>query len=257
MVPTLFVCHGAPSLVIEDNEYTRFLKNLAKKLNKPEAIVIFTAHWESEVMKISSLKGPYETIYDFYGFPEELYSIKYPAKGSVQLSEQLQEMFQTKGIKTVKDTQRGLDHGSWVILQLMYPEADVPVVQISVNPTLSPKEQYKIGEAIADLRDQNVLIIGSGATVHNLGTLKWDMKASEEWAVQFDDWLIDKVENWDVKSIFSYRDLAPHARLAVPREEHFVPLLITMGSGDKSRKARLLYRGYDFGTLSYICMKFE
>ena len=255
MIPALFISHGSPTLAVEENIYTEFLENLGRNIS-PKAIVVFTAHWEEEVTTISSRNETYEMIYDFGGFSRELYSIKYPAKGSSEIASKLQSKLEDHGISTKRDTTRGLDHGTWVILKLMYPKADIPVVQVSVNPKLSPAEQYKIGEAIKELRQDNVLIIGSGGTVHNLRSVKWDAEKPEDWAMEFDEWLIDKVKTKDLNSLFEYQKLAPHAQRAVPREEHIVPLFITMGSGDKVYNPKLLYRSYEYGTLSHICFEF-
>lgn len=253
MLPSLFLAHGSPMLALEDTTYTQFLADLGNKL-QPKAIVIFTAHWEKETVTISAIDQTYETIYDFYGFPPELYEIEYPAKGSVSLAQKIQALLTDTGIPTNLDTARGLDHGSWTLLYKMYPKAEIPVVQISVHPFLEPEKQYRIGKAIKELAKQDILIIGSGVTVHNLRIIKWNQTESEPWAVQFDDWLIDKLAMQDLNSLFQYEKLAPNAKLAVPRPEHFVPLFISMGSG--SSQPKVIYRSYDLGTLSYLCMQF-
>lgn len=254
MIPSLFICHGAPTLITEKNEYTDFLKDLGKKQN-PKAIVIFTAHWESEFTTISSLDDNYSMIYDFYGFPKELYSISYPAKGSVKVALKLQSMLRNKGIDSKFDRHRGLDHGAWDVLYLMYPQADIPIIQVSVNPFLAMEKQYEIGRAIGELGKEDILVIGSGSTVHNLATVDWSAEKAEEWAVNFDDWLIEKVKNNDKEALFSYRELAPYAKHAIPREEHIVPLFIAMGSGNNDNP-KLLHQSYAYGTLSYICFEF-
>ena len=195
-------------------------------------------------------------IYDFGGFSKELYTIKYPAKGSTGIASMVLSKLEEHDIPAKKDTRRGLDHGSWVVLRLMYPEANIPVVQVSVNPKLSPKDQYKIGKAMEDIRKSDILVIGSGATVHNLWSIKWDASKPETWAVEFDDWLIDKIEKRDLEALFQYQNLAPSVRQAVPREEHIVPLFIAMGSGDGKNTPKLLHRSYNYGTLSQICLEF-
>lgn len=254
MINSLFLCHGAPTLAIENNEYTDFLKELGGKI-APKAIVVFTAHWESEITKISSIDKDYEMIYDFYGFPKELYSIKYGAKGSTEIASKIQKLLKANGIESQLDTKRGLDHGAWDILYIMYPEAKIPVIQVSINPYMSLDKQYKLGEAIRSLGREDILVIGSGSTVHNLGTVDWQATEAEQWAVEFDNWLIEKVENNNKDALFSYEDLAPYAKKAIPRDEHFVPLLIAMGSGQGSTP-KLLHRSYAYGTLSYICFQF-
>jgi 4,5-DOPA dioxygenase extradiol len=256
MIPSYFLAHGSPIMVIEDTEYTRFLKDFEQKI-KPKAIVIFTAHWEEDILTISSKDDVYDTIYDFYGFPDKLYTLKYEAKGSKQIAAILEERFKKHGIAVRKDTERGLDHGSWTLLYHMYPKADIPVVQVSVNPYLSPEEQYRIGAAIRDLREEDIMIIGSGVTVHNLRLLKrQNPDEVDPWAVEFDDWLLDKLKNKDLDSLFHYEDLAPYVQIAVPRAEHFVPFFIAMGSGDPHADAKVIHRSYRMGSLSNLCVEF-
>lgn len=255
MVPSLFLAHGSPMLAIEDTDYTRFLGSLGNQI-KPKAIVIFTAHWEKEILTISSLDHLYDTIYDFYGFPDELYEVKYLAKGSTQLAKYIKGKFEQEGIRAELDSNRGLDHGSWTLLYKMYPKADIPVIQISVNPFIHPDKQYQIGKVLKDFGLENILVIGSGVTVHNLRMVNWDGGEPEQWAVDFDDWLIDKVQNFDLVRLFQYEKLAPNAKQAVPRSEHFVPLLIAMGSGNGQDTPKVIYRSYEFGTLSYLCFQF-
>ncbi|ALS25241.1 DODA-type extradiol aromatic ring-opening family dioxygenase [Paenibacillus naphthalenovorans] len=255
MVPALFLAHGSPMLAIEDTVYSGFLNTLSRQV-QPKAIVIFTAHWESEVLTISSLDGTYDTIYDFGGFPDALYQIKYPAKGSTTIASKVEERFQQQGIPVKKDTSRGLDHGSWTLLYRMYPKADIPVVQISVHPYLPPDKQFRIGECLRELGEEDILVIGSGVTVHNLRMIHWGQSAPEPWAIAFDDWLIDKVEKRDLESLFNYEKLAPYARQAVPRPEHFVPFFIAMGSGNPQNTPKVIHRSYDHGTLSYLSYQF-
>lgn len=252
---SLFVCHGGPTLAIEENDYTNFLKDLAKEI-KPKAIVIFTAHFESEITTISSIENTYDMIYDFYGFPEELYSIKYNAKGSPEIADKIENLLEVKGIRSKLDKTRGLDHGSWDILKIMYPEANIPVVQVSINPFLPMESQYEIGKALRELEKEDILIIGSGSTVHNLRTVDWQAKETKSWAIEFDSWLIENVEQNNLKNLFNYQKLAPNAKMAIPREEHIAPLFIAMGSGKEGKLPKLLHRSYAYGTLSYICFQF-
>lgn len=258
MMPAYFIAHGAPSLVIENHDYTDFLKKFAASLpKKPKAIVIFSAHYEQRVQTIGAVEGTYDTIYDFGGFPDELYQMTYPAKGDRSLSEQIQSLFSKDGIQSTLDENRGLDHGSWAILKLIFPEADIPVVALSVNRHLTNEEQYQIGKALAELREQDVLIIGSGGTVHNLWKVKWQAGGIDNWAVDFDNWLQSKLEAWDTNSLFHYRELAPYAQEAVPTNEHFIPLLLAMGAGDKTRQAKLLHRSYQLGNMSLSSWQFS
>jgi len=250
-VPAYFLAHGAPTLAIEDHAYAQFLKTtLPARLQNVEAVVVFTAHWEHQETQVSRVEGQYEMIYDFGGFQDELYRIVHPAHGDVQLADEVGALLQAAGLPVGFDERRGLDHGTWVILHLLDPEAKWPVVQVSVNPDRPPAEQYEIGRALAPLRERNVLVIGSGGTVHNLRRVAWGREAAEEWAVMFDDWIAEQLTSWNTDALFRYAQEAPHAQDAVPRAEHFVPLLLAMGAGDTSKQAELLHRSYQFGTLS-------
>jgi 4,5-DOPA dioxygenase extradiol len=256
MMPSYFFAHGAPSIVLEDNDYTALLKDFKEHMPKPKAIVIFSAHWEESIQTVSAAKT-YETIYDFGGFQDELYQMTYPARSDRLLVEQIKSLFTMHGIASVKDEQRGLDHGAWAVLKLLYPDADIPVVALSVNRNLPNERQYQIGKALAALRQQDVLIIGSGGTVHNLRRLNWKSKGIDAWAEQFDNWIQQKLETWDMEALFQYRELAPFAQDAVPTSEHFIPLLLAMGTGDGNRKAELLHRSYQYGNLSLSCWQFN
>ncbi|SDN30376.1 dioxygenase [Bacillus sp. OK048] len=258
MMPSLFIAHGAPLLAIEKNEYTQFLQQLGQSLPRPKAIVLFSAHWESNAQKVSEV-NQYDTIYDFGGFDPELYTIKYPAQGELEVSKEIQELFNKNGIPFEVDMKRGLDHGAWVVLRLLYPNADVPVIAMSVNPNLTPAEQYKIGKSLAALRADDVLIIGSGGTVHNLRAVSWgDDGSVHQWALEFDDWIAHHLHTWDTDSLFKYDTLAPNAEFAVPKfgNEHFVPLFYAMGAADDNRKAALIHRSYRYGNLSHSVWQF-
>ncbi|TBL68019.1 DODA-type extradiol aromatic ring-opening family dioxygenase [Paenibacillus thalictri] len=255
MQPSLFLAHGAPTLVTEELKYTRLLAMLAAKLPRPYAIVLWSAHWESRTQLISAAPQ-YETIHDFFGFPESLYEIEYPAKGNVALALQIRQMLTAEGISSEMDDHRGLDHGAWSLLNLMYPDGDIPVVAMSVNPRLTPEEQYRIGRALATLRRENVLLIGSGGTVHNLSKLNWSSAGVARWALEYDEWLAEQLETWNTEALFDYELRGPYAREAVPTPEHFVPLLLAMGAADSGKKARLLHREYQLGTLSLSAWMF-
>ncbi|MCM3627831.1 dioxygenase [Paenibacillus glycanilyticus] len=255
MLPSYFFAHGAPSIVLEENSYTELLKSFAANHPKPKAIVLFSAHWE-EVAQAVSGADTYSTIYDFGGFQEELYQMTYPARGDQALTDRIVSLFESSGVRTVQDKERGLDHGAWAVLKLLYPEADIPVIALSVNRYLTNEQQYQIGKALAELREQDVLIIGSGGTVHNLRALNWRSAGVDDWAESFDNWLQEKLEAWDTESLFRYETLAPYAAQAVPTSEHFIPLLLAMGAADGTRQAKLLHRSYQYGNLSLSCWEF-
>ncbi|OLN23579.1 dioxygenase [Domibacillus antri] len=254
MMPSLFLAHGSPMIALQENAYTNVLSEIGKA-EKPEAIVIFTAHWETPVLTISSVEGEYETIYDFGGFPEELYQMKYPAKGSPDLAKRLSELLKSANIDSQFDHRRGLDHGSWTLLKHLYPDADIPVVQVSVQPFLPLEQQFKIGEAIRSLGEDHILVIGSGVTVHNLRQINWGATEVEEWAVQFDSWLEENMLKGDYDTLFRTMEEAPHAQRAVPRPEHFIPLFIAMGAGNRETPD-ILFKGYELGSISYLSAAF-
>ncbi|WP_058300751.1 DODA-type extradiol aromatic ring-opening family dioxygenase [Gorillibacterium timonense] len=259
MMPSFFFAHGAPSLVIEDHEYTRFLKQFASTLpRRPKGIVIFSAHYESMIQEIGSVDS-YGTIYDFSGFPDEMYRMTYAAPGDKPLSTQVSELLLGSGIANRLDTERGLDHGSWAVLKLIFPEADIPVVALSVNRHLTNKQQYELGKALGKLREQDILIIGSGGIVHNLRRISWGAgpNSIDSWAMEFDKWIEERLTTWNTDELFRYDELAPNARMAVPTNEHFIPVLLAMGSGDASREAKLLHRSYQWGSLSLTAWQFS
>jgi 4,5-DOPA dioxygenase extradiol len=244
MIPSLFIAHGSPMVAIEDSEYARYLDQFGRVFPRPKAIVIFSAHWESGVQMVSEVEE-YSMIYDFGGFPEELYRIQYPARGDKSLSAEIGRLLSDNGISYGLEKKRGLDHGSWTILRRIYPDADIPVIAMSVNPDLTPEQQYRIGQALAPLREKDVLIIGSGVTVHNFGLFGVQDKASvKALAIGFEKWLEDHLNEWDLESLFRYDTLAPYGTVAVPPQakEHFVPIFYAMGAADAERKTTTLHQ---------------
>ncbi|UUZ97696.1 dioxygenase [Paenibacillus sp. P25] len=219
---------------------------------RPQAVIVISAHWESSVQLVST-PVRYRTMHDFFGYPEELYGIEYPARGDIARALQVRAPLQAAGIACETDDARGLDHGAWSVLKLMYPQADIPVVAMSVQPRLVPEEQYRIGHALAPLREQGVLILGSGGTVHNLQRLEWSDRGVLGWALGFDEWLAEQLETWNTEALFHYEAQAPQAREAVPTPEHLAPPLIAMGTAHRGKKARPLHREYQLGTLSLSC----
>ncbi|WP_078410384.1 DODA-type extradiol aromatic ring-opening family dioxygenase [Priestia abyssalis] len=258
MMPSLFIAHGAPLLAIENNNYTKFLNQLGQNLPRPKAVVLFSAHWESKVQQVSRV-DQYNTMYDFGGFDPHLYTIQYPAHGNHDIAKEIEDLFTKNSISFENDTTRGLDHGAWIVLRMLYPNADVPVIAMSVNPNLTPDEQYKIGKSLSELRGKGILIIGSGGTVHNLRALKWaDDGEVDSWALEFDEWLEKQLDNWDLQSLFNYDSLASNASLAVPPygSEHFIPIFYAMGAADNNPKASLLHREFRYGNLSHSVWQF-
>ncbi|MFH5186825.1 DODA-type extradiol aromatic ring-opening family dioxygenase [Paenibacillus sp. TAB 01] len=257
MGASYFIGHGSPMLAIQDIPYTQELNKLGASLGKPEAVVVFTAHWAARELSVTSTDAVYETIYDFGGFPDELYRVVYPARGSKKLADEVIGLFAAAGLAARPEEKRGLDHGVWVLLRHLFPEADVPVIAVSVNPLLPPEQQYKIGQALAPLLERNIVVIGSGATIHNFREMNFHAEnRADDWAKEFDDWLIEHMQSWDTASLFGYKQLAPHAVRATPDYEHFLPLFLAMGAGDARRRMELLTQIYLYGSLSHLIVKF-
>ncbi len=260
MLPALFVAHGSPMIAIEESDYGTFLDRFGRSLPRPQAVVVFSAHWESRIQQISAVDGPYETIYDFGGFPDELYQATYPAHGHPELARQVANLLRARGIEASLNTQRGLDHGAWTLLRRLFPEADVPVVAMSVNAALPPAEQFRIGESLAPLRDQNVLIMGSGVTVHNFQLLRYTENLDVQTAVQaFERWLHENLQAWDLDALFHYAERAPYANLAVPAggSEHFAPLFYAMGAAGSGAAFLLQHHSWMWGVMSNDVFQFS
>lgn len=259
MIPPLFIAHGSPMIAIEDNEYGDFLDSFRGTFPRPQAIVIFSAHWESRVQMVSNVNA-YSTIYDFGGFPAELYQINYPAKGDPDLSAKIQGLLAAAGVTYQVETERGLDHGAWTILHRMYPAADIPVISMSVNPDLTPAEQFRIGQALSPLRAQDILIIGSGVTVHNFQLFRGQDNPDVLSAVRaFDTWIEDKLHQRDTAALFDYEAEAPYAQLAVPANgrEHFVPLFYAMGAAEDYQQLTTLHHSWLMNVMTNTVYQFE
>lgn len=253
--PALFLAHGSPMLAIEDSAYTSFLTTLGKQMH-PKAIVVFTAHWMTRQPTVSSIAGTYEMIYDFSGFPRELYEVTYAAQGSVEWAKRAQHHLKHVSPIVNIDETRGLDHGSWVLLSRLFPEANIPIIQASVVPWWTPKQLFQLGEALRPLRDEGVMILGSGGTVHNLMALRWDEQTkADSWAVAFDDWLLAQ-SSAQSEDVFHYEEKAPYAKQAVPTPEHLAPYWIAYGAGDRKEAPRVLFRAYEYGSLSLMAVSF-
>ncbi|MGB4657926.1 MAG: 4,5-DOPA dioxygenase extradiol, partial [Mobilitalea sp.] len=217
MMPVIFVGHGSPTNAIEDNEYTRTWKQMAASIPKPAAILSVSAHWVTEGTKVSVLEKP-KTIHDFYGFEKELYEIEYKVPGGTEIALKTLELL---GGIAEADSSWGLDHGTWSVLHVMYPEADIPVFQLSIDQDGEPLEHLNIGKRLKSLRDQNVLIMGSGNIVHNLRILDFSMKDGFDWAKKFDDFIEEQIMDSDFDGICNYRNFDRQVPLSVPTTEHF------------------------------------
>jgi len=255
-LPTVFVSHGAPTLAMGSSDARNFLSGLGDTLGQPRAILCISAHWETATPMVSAAPAP-ETIHDFYGFPRALYEISYPAPGAEALAERAAALLAATGLECGIDTERGLDHGAWVPLMLMYPAADVPVIQLSVLPATSADTHIAMGRALAALRHDGVLVLASGSAVHNLRHFVPDGKDVPDWAISFDDWLTEAVETSSAERIGGYLAEHPDALTAHPTAEHFLPLPVAFGAAGEEPKGRVLYRGFMDGALSMAAFAFD
>lgn len=256
-LPSLFVSHGAPSLILEDCPARDFLRRLGQDLGRPKAIVCVSAHWESAHIQVSAAPSP-RTIYDFSGFPRALYETVYPAPGAPELAERICQLLKDSGLTSAIDATRGLDHGAWVPLALMYPDAGIPVLQLSVQPHQPGSYHIAVGRALASLRAEGILMLASGSAIHNLRELRWTgADAPPAWATEFSKWLRSAVEEGDHVALAGYRDSAPWAELAHPTPDHFIPLLVALGAGGPDSRGRCLHSSFTYGSLSMAAFSFE
>jgi 4,5-DOPA dioxygenase extradiol len=240
-LPAIFVSHGSPTLVLDDVPARDFLRGLGADLPRPRAIVSVSAHYETQGVKVITSANP-RTIHDFSGFPQALYEMRYPAPGAPDLAARILERFRAAGLQAEGDETWGFDHGTWVPLALMYPDADIPVVAVSVDPDAGPEHHRRLGEALADLRDDGVLIVASGAFTHNLAELRrggWAEIDAPDWVERFVDWTADAIVQGRSEDLLHYRERAPEAVRNHPTEEHFLPLFAALGAGGGGAGRRL------------------
>lgn len=251
-LPTLFISHGSPMLALEDSPARRFLLELGKTLPRPKAVVVFSAHWETVGGPAVGLASRPQTIHDFGGFPPALYALQYPAAGATDVAQRAAALLEQAGFTVARDAGRGLDHGAWVPLRLMYPDADVPVAQVSVLRGASPADHERLGRALADLPGEGVLVIGSGSLTHNLYEFRGQgMDAPvPDWVSAFDDWMAAQLENGRRDALLDYRAQAPHAARNHPTEEHLLPLFAAMGAAGEGAQSKRIHASYEYGVLA-------
>ncbi len=252
--PALFIGHGNPMNVLFDNPFTKALHQIGNSLEKPKAVLVISAHWLTQGTFVSTSLNP-KTIYDFGGFPPEMYQIIYPAKGSPESAKVLQE--EVKKIEIGADSEMGMDHGAWTILKRLFPNADVPVFEMSIDFYKSPRWHYELARELKALRKKGILIIGSGNIVHNLRRAKFDVPENEvdDWAKEFDEIVKSKILANDHDALIDYMNLGKSASLAVPTNDHYLPLLYTLGLQDKTEETSFLYEGFQNANVSMRCVK--
>ncbi len=232
--PILFIGHGSPMNGIEDNEFSRTWAKMGQEIVKPKAVLVISAHWLTRGTYVTAMENP-KTIHDFGGFPQELFDVQYPAKGNPALAEETKKIVTTTNV--ILDHDWGLDHGTWTVVRHMYPDADIPVLQLSIDYNRPPNYHYELAKEIASLRKKGVLIIGSGNMVHNLRMLDW-RKLNEhdygfDWAIEINEIFKQKISDGDHKALIEYENLSKPAKLAIPTPDHYYPLLYTLGLQEK------------------------
>jgi 4,5-DOPA dioxygenase extradiol len=247
-LPSLFVGHGSPTNALEANEFTAGWRALGDSLPRPRAILSVSAHWYTRGTFVTANATP-PTIHDFGGFPKELYEVKYPAPGAPELAARVATLLGPVPVAAVENW--GLDHGTWSVLVHTYPRADIPVVQLSIDGTQPAEFHYALGRKLAALRDEGVLVFGSGGIVHNLGRVVWQHgAATPAWATEFDSWVRSRIEAGDDAALADIARAGDSAPLAVPTPEHYLPLLYVLGTRGPQDRASFPVGGYDLGSLS-------
>ena len=246
-MPVLFIGHGSPMNAIEKNEYTRNWSSIAEKIPRPKTIISFSAHWFTEGTNIMN-EGYPRTVHDMYGFPKKLYEIIYDAPGSPEIAKVAKSLISKS---TAYDTSWGIDHGTWSVLVHMYPDRTIPVFQISIDAYAPPEIHYTIGRELRSLRDEGVLLFGSGNIVHNLRLVDWDMKGKGfDWAYEFDDCIHEHIISKNHEKLLRYGELTDAAKLAVPTTDHFYPLFYILGASDHNEEVHVFNKSCELGSLS-------
>jgi 4,5-DOPA dioxygenase extradiol len=257
-MPSLFLSHGAPTLPLTDTPARAFLQQLGHALERPKAILVISAHWETAVPTVNAVDSN-ETIHDFGGFPRALYDLRYPAPGSPTLAARVAAQLSAGGFDCNIDKRRGLDHGAWVPLLLMYPQADIPVLQLSVQPHLGPEHHLRVGRALAPLRDEGILIIGSGSFTHDLSEFRGHgpNDPAPDWVNSFADWFDVALTNNQTDDLLDYRRQAPFAAKNHPTEEHLLPLYVALGAAGEDARAKRLHASSTYSVLRMDVYAFQ
>lgn len=251
MMPVLFVGHGNPMYAIEENSFTETWRNLGETLPKPKAILCISAHWETNGTFVTAMQNP-QTIHDFYGFPQILFDVQYPAPGNPELANTI-----AGNLNLGLDENWGLDHGTWSVLKHIYPKADVPVIQLSLDRTKSAQQHYEFAKKLQFLRNKDVLIIGSGNIVHNLRLVNFRNPNGDEWANVANETLKDLILADEHKSLVNYQNLGNEVRLVIPTPEHYLPLLYVLALKNKDEKIEFFNDTVELGSLSMTSIKVE
>lgn len=257
-LPSLYISHGSPMTALQPGLTGTRLAELSADLPRPAAIVMASAHWLSRQVQVGNAAAP-ATIHDFGGFPEALYQLRYPAPGNPMLAGRVARLLDDAGLQPMLDPGRGLDHGAWVPLRLLYPAANIPVVPVSIQPALGPLHQYALGRALAPLREEGVLVIGSGSITHNLHDLGagYSDERQAPYVQPFITWIEQKLAAGDIDALLDYRRQAPFAERAHPTDEHLLPLFVALGAAGANARAQRIDAGIDMGFLAMDIYRFD
>ena len=247
--PAMFISHGAPTFALEPGVAGANLARLGKDLKDVNAVLIVSPHWQTRGLQVQAMAQP-ETIHDFGGFPSALYEIEYKAKGAPELAARTAELLSRQGMPAVLQNARGFDHGAWVPMLHMFPEADVPVYQVSLPLSLNTQQALQLGRGLKALRDEGILVVGAGSITHNLYDIRSPGSPSERYVDEFTSWIKQTLAEGDLEALVNYRSLAPHAAKAHPTEEHFLPLLVAVGASDEGEAMTLIEGDVTYGVLS-------
>jgi len=248
--PAIFVGHGSPMYALEPNRYTDAWANLGKSLKRPDAILMISAHWVTRGVWVTAMSAP-KTIHDFGGFPEALFKIQYPALGSPALADRIQELLSMPVV--LEEHEWGIDHGAWSVLKYLFPKADIPVVQLSLNGAMSAQAHYNLAKQLQILRDENILIIGSGNVVHNLRTIHWQSDAKPyPWAESFNQFFISQIQANQHQQLIEWEQYGEAAHLSIPTPEHYWPALYTLALQAKGEQVKLLVDGIEMSSISML-----
>lgn len=250
-LPSLFVSHGSPMMALEDSAARRFLVDLGREIGRPEAILMASAHWEAPRLAFTTAER-LPTIHDFGGFPQALFDCRYEPPGAPEAIQKAAGLLKDAGMTAYADPNRGVDHGAWVPLMLMYPDADVPTAQISIETLAGPAHQIDIGRALAPLRDEGVLIVGSGNITHNLREMDRGAPDSDahDWVKEFGQWVKDALDEGRLDDLTGWEHTAPHARRSHPTDEHFLPLFTAYGAGGETPEVERIHTSYSYASLA-------
>lgn len=246
LFPALFIGHGSPMNAIEDNEFSREWKLVASQIPRPEVIVCISAHWQTNGTFITAMDEP-RTIHDFYGFPEELYQQQYPAPGDPVFAEEILLHFENHLIKP--DYAWGIDHGCWSVLMHLFPDADIPVLQLSLDLKKNPEDHFQLAQQLQWLRKRKVLVVGSGNIVHNLRLIDWQ-NVNHPWAEEFDQLVKTKIDKRDFDALVNYNSLGDNYQKAIPTDEHYLPLLYILAMVNDNSKIKYFCEKVSLGSLS-------